>query len=133
MLLQSSLRIVRGAAAVTAILAAACGGAQTVVTADELYSVLQANGPKPLVLDVRTPREFDGGHVPGAVNIPHTQLQLRLAEIQSAAGAGVVVYCEVGTRSQFALSLLRQAGYENVQHLAGDMAGWRRAGLPIAR
>jgi phage shock protein E len=134
MLQLSFLQSLRGTAAVAVfVAAAACGAAETVITADELTGILQSDGPKPLVLDVRTPREFEGGHVQGAVNIPHTQLQLRLAEVQSAAGEGVVVYCEVGTRAQYALSLLRQAGYENVQHLAGDMAGWRRSGLPIAR
>lgn len=127
-------RAIRGGAAILVLAAtAACGGSSSVIAADDLFEALQADGPRPLVLDVRTQREYASGHVPGAVNIPHTQLQLRLAEVRTAPGQDVVVYCEVGTRSQFALSLLRQAGVENVRHLAGDMVGWRRSGLPIQR
>ncbi len=84
----------------------------------------------PLVLDVRTPKEFGEGHVPGAVNIPHTELAARLAEVRSGGKDQVVVYCESGRRAGMAEAILRQAGFNNVLHLEGDMAAWRKQRLP---
>jgi rhodanese-related sulfurtransferase len=118
-----------------AILAAACGpagdaadgGAATIAPA-ELARRLSEDPP--LVLDVRTPEEFASGHVPGAVNIPHTELGERLAELPGDRGGEVVVYCERGGRAARAEDLLREAGYTAVRHLEGDMAAWRRDRRP---
>lgn len=85
----------------------------------------------PLVLDVRTEGEFQRGHIPGAINIPYQQVGFRLGELGEKNGRDVVVYCEAGPRSQRAEETLRQAGFERVYHLEGDMAAWRRSGLPV--
>jgi rhodanese-related sulfurtransferase len=45
----------------------------------------------------------------------------------------IVVYCEVGPRARYAQTTLNQAGFTAVRHLAGDMAAWRQAGLPVQR
>jgi len=71
--------------------------------------------------------------VPGAVNIPHTELTARLGDIEAARESGVVVYCESGRRAAAAADVLRDAGFEDVRHLEGDMSGWRAAGLPVER
>jgi phage shock protein E len=90
-------------------------------------AALVEKGEAPLVLDVRTPLEFENGHVPGAVNIPHTELAARLAEL---GGPGqVVVYCETGGRAAKAEAVLREAGFSPV-HLQGDMSAWRSGGFP---
>ena len=85
-----------------------------------------------LILDVRTPAEFSAGHIPGAINIPHMELPSRLREVQPHRAKEVVVYCEAGGRAGIAEHALREAGFANVRHLAGDMAAWRRTALPIA-
>lgn len=100
------------------------------ISAQEALSQQQA-GYDPVFLDVRTPEEFASGRVPGAVNIPIQQLPSRLAEL--GKDDRLVVYCERGTRSAVAVDTLVQAGYTNVSHLTGDMAGWRAAGLPIEK
>ena len=84
----------------------------------------------PLVLDVRTPEEYESGHVPGAVNLPYDQLAGRLGELDAPEDREIVVYCERGGRAGRAESTLREAGYTAVRHLEGDMSGWRAAGLP---
>jgi len=61
-----------------------------------------------LVLDVRTPQEFAGGHVPGAVNVPIDELRDRLGEID--ASKRVIAYCQVGLRGYLATRILQQAG-----------------------
>jgi rhodanese-related sulfurtransferase len=105
-------------------------------TGDVSASELQAStgsGDPPLVLDVRTPEEFAEGHVPGAVNIPQDELGRRIQELAQRRRQEVVVYCERGPRAAKAAVVLAGAGFSDVRHLAGDMAGWRSAGLPIAR
>jgi len=87
-----------------------------------------AAGDAPLVLDVRTPAEFASGHVPGAVNIPHTELPARLDELGSDRDREVVVYCESGRRAGWAEQALREAGFTRVHHLEGDMRAWRSDG-----
>ncbi|HMB58200.1 MAG TPA: rhodanese-like domain-containing protein [Arenimonas sp.] len=81
----------------------------------------------PLVLDVRTQAEFDAGHVPGAVLIPHDQLESRLSEL--GAPGDIVVYCRSGRRSALVEPLLEKHGFR-VQQLAGSWQAWEAAGLP---
>jgi len=115
-------------------LALACGAPSDVteVSQSELSAAL-ANGSAPLVLDARTPEEFAAGHVPGAVNIPHDTLEQRLGEIDVRRDREIVVYCERGPRAARAEAVLTKAGFTAVRHLAGDMAAWRQARLPVAK
>jgi phage shock protein E len=71
-----------------------------------------------LLLDVRTPGEFAGGHLPGAVNIPVDDLPAELRQLPDP-GRVIVVYCRSGMRSSRATGLLRRAGFETVHDLGG--------------
>jgi len=74
-----------------------------------------------LVLDVRSAREFASGHVPGALNIPHTELRGRLDEVRAAAdGRPIRVMCASGVRSHIAQRVLAQSGFESA-NLSGGM------------
>lgn len=97
---------------------------------EQLQSRLQ-QADKPVVLDVRTPEEFAAGHVPGARNIPHDSLAARIAELDDARGAEVVVYCRSGRRSQLALETLTGRGFTRLAHLSGDFLAWQAANQPI--
>jgi len=99
---------------------------------DELLARMESDSP-PLLLDVRSTGEYRSGHVPGAVNIPHSQLPARISELDGAEDREVVVYCERGGRAQTAEQALRDAGFSQVIHLEGDMSGWRGAELPTQR
>ena len=73
-------------------------------------SVEEALGPEaPFLLDVRTPREFAAGNLPGAVNIPLDELRSRLGELPG--NRRIAVNCQVGQRGYLALRILRQAGF----------------------
>ena len=102
------------------------------ITQEALLKKLRT-GRAPLILDVRTPAEYQSGHVPQAVNIPHLQLSNRLSELGDVKDQEVVIYCERGPRAGFAESVLHNAGFDNVRHLEGDMWAWRNAGLPTER
>jgi rhodanese-related sulfurtransferase len=80
--------------------------------------------PALLVLDVRTPAEYAEGHVPGAINIPHTELAARIAELSGAREKDVVVYCRSGRRADEALTILDKAGFGRLFHLQGDFTRW---------
>ena len=86
-----------------------------------------------VLLDVRTPKEYSEGFIPGAINIPHDELEARIAELDGARGKEIVVYCRSGRRSDIALDLLQKAGFEKVYHLEGDYLGWTEAKRPVGK
>ena len=75
--------------------------------------------PQAVLLDVRSAAEFGSGHLPGALNIPHTELRQRLGEIPP--DRPLLVYCASGFRSYLALRLLRQRGWPDVRSLSGGL------------
>ncbi len=62
-----------------------------------------------LLLDVRTPQEYAGGCIPGAINLPLDELRSRLAELPRDRRLGV--YCQVGQRAYLATRILVQSGF----------------------
>ena len=100
------------------------------ISPDDLHEQRQS-GPAPLILDVRTPEEFRLGHIPGAVNIPHTDLASRIDEVETEHG--VVLYCMVGPRARLGEKTLLDAGLPKVLHLDGGLAAWKAAGYPVDR
>ncbi len=84
-----------------------------------------------LILDVRTPAEYEAGHIPGAVNLSHDQLETRLAELAPYKSKDIVAYCRSGRRTALALGVLQANGFEHLWHLKGDMLAWRAANRPL--
>ncbi|MFZ5482144.1 MAG: rhodanese-like domain-containing protein [Myxococcota bacterium] len=85
-----------------------------------------------VLLDVRTPEEFAGGHVPGARNVPVQDLERRVAELEPFRGKAVYVICQSGGRSVKASELLAARGFSAV-NVKGGTAAWVAAGNPIER
>lgn len=104
-----------------------------VVAQEQLQSRLAAKDPQVVVLDVRTPEEFAAGHVPGAINVPHDQVEARIAELRGARDRDLVVYCRSGKRAGVALETLGRLGFTRLAHLEGDWLAWESAGLPAER
>ena len=84
---------------------------------------------EPVAIDVRMPREYDRKHVAGSINIPLNHLIERLPEVPR--GRSVIVYCAGGYRSSIAASLLQQQGITTVAEIAGGVAAWEAAKLPL--
>jgi rhodanese-related sulfurtransferase len=99
------------------------------ISVQQLLQRLDSNDA-PLILDVRSPEEYAAGHVPTAANIPHTELENRLDELQADHNQEIVVYCESGRRAAIAQDILARAGFSRVVHLQGDMKAWRMHTLP---
>lgn len=116
--------------------AVAAAGAQAAVAAGveiDADTLLQrmADGDSMLVLDVRTPEEYAEGHVPGAVNISHTELGERLDEVRAFGDVDIIVYCRSGRRAGVAREELQAAGLTRLLQLQGDMNLWQERNLPI--
>lgn len=102
----------------------------TPITAEALLQRIDTDAAM-LVLDVRTPEEFAAGHVPGAINIPHTEIETGLARVRRAGDIDVVVYCRSGRRAGIAETVLQANGLRRLLHLQGDMLGWIAKELPV--
>jgi hydroxyacylglutathione hydrolase len=83
------------------------------------------------LLDVRTPGEWDEGHLPGARYVFLGDLPERLRNLNP--DRPVVVYCASGYRSSLAASLLQASGFTNVRNVPGGYAAWTAAGFPVVR
>lgn len=77
-----------------------------------------------VILDVRRLDEYEAGHVPGAIHIPHDEIPARLAELEPLKDRTIVVYCRSGKRAANALATLHEAGFSRLLHLTGDMPAW---------
>jgi len=83
----------------------------------------------PMVLDIRGPREWAAKHITGSVNVPLNHLQERLAEVPR--DRRIIVHCAGGYRSSIAASILHQYGITNLIEMAGGLAAWEAAKLPV--
>lgn len=86
-----------------------------------------------LVLDVRSPGEFETAHIDGAVNIPVDRLDPHLREIVHNAGGTLVLVCQSGGRAEQAAGKLAKHGKEDLVLLDGGMNAWHQAGAPVRR
>ncbi|MGP4074383.1 rhodanese-like domain-containing protein [Halobacillus sp. K22] len=77
---------------------------------------------KAQLIDVREPKEFEGGHILGARNIPLSQMKNRLIEIRK--DKPVYLYCQSGARSTRAAMLLNKKGYQDLNVLQGGFKKW---------
>ena len=84
----------------------------------------------PQLLDVRTHLEWSNGHLPGAINIPITELHSKIATLTFKKDQPVITICLSAHRSIPAVRLLRRNNFQQVVQLAGGMLAWRRYNLP---
>lgn len=77
---------------------------------------------KAQLIDVREQKEYEGGHILGARNIPMSQLKMRMKEIRP--DKPVYLYCQSGMRSGRAAQMLYRKGYRQLYHLQGGFKKW---------
>lgn len=88
-----------------------------------------------LIVDVRHAEAFDFRHIPGAINIPLSVLQVSIpATLEQAKDRRIVVYCNDGVRTgPKATAILNRNGFANAANLTHGVEGWDKAGLPLKR
>ena len=119
--MKNKISRVLGAVAVAGALFLLLGAGGPTITGDEAKALVKQGA---LLLDVRTPAEFAGGHVEGAINIPVQELEARLGDVPAKKDQPVVVYCHSGRRSAAAKQMLEKAGWTKVSDF-GAMTNWK--------
>jgi|ERR671922_1454383 rhodanese-related sulfurtransferase len=101
----------------------------TEVTARELLR-MRERGEDFAIVDVREDREWNLGHVPGAVHVARGTLEGRIEGVVPRE-LKVVLYCARGNRSALAADTMREMGYRDAMSLAGGIQAWVEAGGEI--
>ena len=96
-------------------------------------ATLIANTGQALFLDVRTTAEFKGARIMNSLNIPFTELNKRLAELENYKGKTIIPVCKTGQTTGSAGRLLKQSGFDPVVRMAGGITEWANQNLPIMR
>ena len=88
------------------------------------------NREKASVIDVSEPGEYAAGHIVGSRNVPMSRLEVA-PELPKNKTLPVVLVCASGKRAAAAAKALQAKGYTQAVALAGGMAGWKAANLPV--
>jgi molybdopterin/thiamine biosynthesis adenylyltransferase/rhodanese-related sulfurtransferase len=85
-----------------------------------------------ILIDVRESDEWDRGYIPGAVHVPRSYLESRIEGAAPDRDARVILYCQSGQRSAWAVDALeRVLGYTNVAHMRGGITLWKDRGYKV--
>lgn len=106
------------------------GGGAGKITVNEAVQLI--NREKAVLIDVCEPAEYAAAHAAGARSAPLGSLETSKA-LPSNKALPVVVVCQTGARASRAAAILRKLGYENAKVLAGGLAAWREANMPIEK
>lgn len=98
------------------------------MTAPALQQSLSGGEP-PLVVDVRSEKEWEQSHIEGSRNMPLPRLREHVRELPR--DRTVVVHCQSGYRSAIAASVMAQEGMENLYDLVGGIQAWQSSQLPV--
>ncbi len=85
------------------------------------------------VLDLRTQKEFEKGHIIDAINISADQVPGQLDKLKKYKKNGVILCCATGSVSSKIARKLMNEGYEKVFSLKGGILSWQNANLPLTR
>lgn len=93
----------------------------------------RSGDPGFVLLDVRTPKEFDAERIKGAVMVDFLSPSFRDEMAKLDRRKTYLVYCRTGHRTNGAVKVMRELGFQNVSVFAGGITKWKEAGFPTAR
>jgi rhodanese-related sulfurtransferase len=102
------------------------------LNAKQFYEMMQKEKDV-IILDVRTPQEYQEGHINNTINIPVQILGQQLDKLNNFKDKKILVYCRSGHRSAIASQTLDRAGFKNVYNLKGGLFEWKASGLPLVK
>ena len=105
------------------------GGGARVSAADAVQLI---NREKGVLIDVSEPAEYAAAHPVGAKSVPLAGLEAS-RDLPKNKSLQVVVVCPTGTRASRGVAVLKKLGFENARVLAGGLAAWRAANLPVEK
>jgi rhodanese-related sulfurtransferase len=102
-----------------------------VLDVDAAYELIETSGTDLQILDVRTPEEFQSGHIHNATNVNVRDPDFAEQISMFKEDMPILAYCKSGVRSQSAGSILVSKGFKEVYHMKGGIEAWLRAGYPV--
>ena len=95
----------------------ACGTSYNTIDSNKAMELISDDA---IVIDVRTPNEYNTGHINSSLNIPVDNI----SDINYDKNSIIIVYCASGMRSATAAKTLVELGYTNVYNLDGGLINW---------
>jgi len=97
----------------------------------ECFTLIKEKNPGGCILiDVRTPREYTGSRITGAMNIDFFSPSFRAQVEQLDHDTPCIVYCLKGNRGKKAMEFMKENGFLAVYNISGGITGWKESGLP---
>lgn len=104
------------------------------ITQEEFSSYMTDSNT--VIVDVRTPREYARGYIPGAINIPHKDIVSGKVSLEQYADKNIVLYCHSGVRANIVNQYLEKNPAfpkDKLLHLKGDFRAWQARRKPIIK
>ena len=105
----------------------------TDVSPEEALGIISSSSfsGNPVILDVRMPEEYAGGHIRDALNINYQSPSFKDKVARLDKNFTYIVYCRTGMRSSAARDIMEEMGFKHVINMTGGYADWLAAGLPV--
>lgn len=97
----------------------------------EMYAGQLDSTTEAIIIDVRTPMEYNKGHIEGAVNISYLGFGFKRKVAKLDNDLPVFIYCQTAHRSPLAAKVLHKQGFKEVHDLKGGFKNWKEEKLPI--
>jgi rhodanese-related sulfurtransferase len=97
------------------------------------YIKKNRRNPNFVILDIRTPQEFQSGYIEGAINIDYYSPAFPADLDKLDKSKTYFIYCRTGRRTADAIRIMTQKGFKNIYKTSGDIVAWRAAGLPLVK
>jgi phage shock protein E len=103
------------------------------IPASQAFALIEQNGQNQdfIIIDVRRPDEFAGGHIASAINIDSSRFSEQLPGLDP--NTTYIICCLRGGRSAAVRKLMRDAGFREVYEIEGGISAWEAAGFPVVR
>ncbi len=100
------------------------------ITPGDADALLQ-NGSGLVIIDIRTPQEYQSGHLEGALNIDYYSDEFLDTLKSLDRNSTYIIYCRRGIRGGAALGMMRDMGFKDVYNILGGLAQWAQDGRPM--
>lgn len=101
------------------------------LTPGQARELLNSRARDLVILDIRTPGEFATGHIKGAINMDYRSGTFAREIGKLDRSKTYFVYCRTGRRTAGAIDIMTGLGFSRIVQVAGDIEGWKAAGLPL--
>ncbi|WP_232827791.1 rhodanese-like domain-containing protein [Marinomonas shanghaiensis] len=91
------------------------------------------NNEDAVVIDIRPEKEFNTGHITGAMNIPATKMQDNLKRLEKHKETPIIIVCKSGITSGASAKDLKKAGFSKIYKLQGGIVEWQSSNLPLVK